>query len=311
MSGFKMRRRVVLAMIESTYGTDANPTTSANAILCRTVRTTPLAGEDIDRNLIRAHFGNSEQVAGEKHVELELEVELAGSGTAGDAPAWGPLLRACGFAETEYAGVSVAYNPITGSEESITCYIHRDGVLHKFTGGRGTVRFDLSTNNIPYMTFRFMGLLGDISNTAIPQADTSAFQHPEPVTHANTSALSLHGADLSFQSLTIDLAVNTVKHQIVGQPTSHLITDRQPTGTAVVEEPALSTLNLYDKAKTAAQGAMAVTHGKTAGNIIEFTAPKVRSGSPTEQDQNGVQMLSLPLGIDPDTGNDELVITVK
>ena len=311
MSGFKMRRRVVLASVETTYGTDAAPTESANAILARTVQVTPLAGENIQRNLIRGHFGNSEEVAGEKHVELQLEVELAGSGSAGTAPKWGPLLRACGFAETEEVGVSVSYNPITGGEESITCWIHRDGVLHKFVGGRGTVSFSMSTNNIPYFTFNFMGILGPISNAEIPQADTSGWIMPAPVTNANTTALNLFGSDLSFDQLSFDIGVETVKHQLVGQETSMQITDRQPTGTAVVEEPALAVIDLYEKAKTSARGALSVTHGKVAGNIIEFSAPAVGIGSPTEQDKNGVQMLSLPLTINPDTGNDELVITVK
>ncbi|PHS48756.1 MAG: hypothetical protein COB05_04400 [Marinobacter sp.] len=312
MSGFKMRKRLVLAAIETTYGTDASPSAAANAILTRTVQVTPLAGEDIERNLLRSYYGNSQALAGEKHVELTMEVELAGSGEAGTAPGWGVLLRACGFAETVESGVDVAYNPITDGEESISCWIHRDGVLHKFTGGRGSVRFDLGVNNIPYMTFTFLGLLGTISNTSMPTtADYSPWQVPVPVTQANTSALTLHGASVSFSQLTLDMAVEAVKHQVVGSDSSIKIVDRAPSGTAVIEEPQLSTLNLYQKARDAVTGALALTHGKTAGNIIEISAPKVGTASPTEQDRNGVQMLSVPLTINPDTGNDELVITVK
>lgn len=312
MSGFKMRRRLVLAAIETTYGTEATPTAVANSILTRTVQVTPMAGEDIDRNLLRSYYGNSQSIAGEKHVELTMEVELAGSGTAGTAPAWGPLLRACGFAETVNAGTDVAYNPITDGEESISCWIHRDGVLHKFTGGRGSVSFNLGVNNIPFMTFSFLGLLGTISNTEIPAtADYSGFQSPLPVTNANTGALSLHGIALSFSQLTLDMSVETVKRQVVGASSSILIVDRSPSGSAVVEEPALSTLDLYGKAKNASLGALDITHGTVAGNIIQIAAPKMGSGSPTEQDLNGVQMLSVPLSINPDAGNDELVITVK
>ncbi|MEX2475066.1 phage tail tube protein [Marinobacter sp.] len=312
MAGFKMRRRLVLATIEAAYGDDEAPTPEANAILTRTVQVTPLAGDDIERNLLRAYYGNSQSIAGEKHVELTMEVELAGSGTAGDAPAWGVLLRACGFAETEEAGTEVVYNPITDSEESISCWIHRDGVLHKFTGGRGSVRFNLGVNNIPFMTFTFLGLLGTISNENMPTtADYSPWTAPLPVTNANTTPLTLHGADLSFSEFTLDMAVETVKHMVVGDSSSILIVDRAPSGTAVVEEPDLATLNLYNKARDASLGNLALAHGTVAGNIVEFAAPKIGNGSPTEQDLNGVQMLSLPLTINPDAGNDELVITVK
>lgn len=312
MAGFKMRRRLVLAAIESVYGTDPGLTPAANAILTRTVQVTPLAGDDIDRPLLRAYYGNSQSIAGEKHVELTMEVELAGAGTAGDAPPWGPLLRACGFAQTVDAGVDVTYNPVTGGEESISCWIHRDGVVHKFTGGRGSVSFNLGVNNIPFMTFTFLGLLGTISNEAMPTtADYSEFQVPSPVTNDYTSALSLHGAAVSFSQFTLDVAVEAVKHQVVGANSSINIVDRGPAGTAVIEEPALATLNLYTKARDASLGELTLTHGTTPGNIIEIFAPKMANGSPTEQDLNGVQMLSVPLTINPDTGNDELVITVK
>lgn len=311
MSAFKMKRRAVLAKIETTYGTDAAPTGAANAILCRSVSVTPLAGDDIARELIRDYYGNAQQIAGEKHVELELEVELAGAGAAGSAPAWGPLLRACGFAETIDAGVDVQYNPISDDEESLSVYVHRDGVLHKFSGGRGSVSLGLSTNQIPVLKFKFLGLLGTITNTALPTTNYTAWQAPLPVTTTNTSGFSLHGVALSFSQLDIDMAVDTVKHQVVGPASSILVVDRKPSGTVVVEEPALATLDLYTKARDASLGALALTHGTTAGNIIEFAAPKVGTGSPTEQDLNGVQMLSLPLTINPDTGNDELVITVR
>lgn len=312
MAGFKMRRRLVLAAIETNYGTDATPTAAANAIQVSTVEVTPLAGDDIRRELVRPYYGNSQLIAGEKHVELTLGVELAGSGTAGTAPAWGPLLRACGFAETVTAGTDVVYNPITDLEESLTCYIHRDGVLHKFTGGRGTVSFQLNVNGLPMMTFRFLGLLGQISNTALPTtADYSQFQTPLPVTNANTSPLTLHGVDVSFSEFSIDMAVDVGKHMVVGAASSIQIRERAPAGTAVIEEPALSTLDLYTKARDASLGALQLTHGKTPGNIVEFSAPAIGNGSPTEQDLNGVQMLSVPLTINPVNGNDELVITVK
>ncbi|MDX1755886.1 MAG: hypothetical protein R3175_07505 [Marinobacter sp.] len=311
MAGFKTRRRVVLAKTEATYGTDAAPDAAANAILTRTVSVTPLAGDDIRRDLLRPYYGNSQSIAGEKHVEMTIEVELAGSGTAGTAPAWGPLLRACGFAETISAGVDVTYNPITGNEESLTCYVHRDGMLHKFHGGRGSVQFNTDVNQLPYMTFRFLGLYAPVSSDALPTPDYSGFVEPLPVSNTNSSALTLHGAAVSFSQFRLDMAVDTVKHQVVGDATSIQVVDRQPSGTAVIEEPALATLDLYAKARDASLGAVSLTHGTVAGNIVQFDAPKVGTGSPTEQDLNGVQMLSVPLTINPDAGNDELVVTVK
>ena len=46
-----------------------------------------------------------------QRVEVTFEVEMAGSGTAGTAPAFGPLLKACGNSETIVTDTSVTYAP--------------------------------------------------------------------------------------------------------------------------------------------------------------------------------------------------------
>jgi len=306
-----MRRRAILAKIETTYGVDAAPTGAVNAILVRSVTLTPLAGDDIERALIRPYFGSSPMIAGEKHAELEIEVELAGAGAAGTAPKWSPLLRACGFAETLVAATSAAYNPITGSEESLTLYVHRDGILHKLTGARGTVSFMLDVNSIPVMKFKFLGLLGTITDAALPVVTVSGFIAPLPVTSANTSGFALHGYAGSFSSLSLDMAVSPTKHMVVGPSTSILVTDRKPSGSVTIEEPSLAAKDFYTASRDASLGAFALQHGTTAGNIITFAAPAVSLGSPTEQDTNGIQMMTIPLNINPVSGNDELILTVK
>jgi len=310
MAGFKMRKRLILAKIESTYGTDSSPTAAADAVLARSVEVTPLAGEDIQRELLRSYYGNAQSVAGEKHVEMTVEVELAGSGTPGTAPAWGTLLRACGFAETT-AVSDVTYNPITGGEESISCYVHRDGILHKFTGGLGSAQFTTDVNTIPFIRFRFLGLFAPVSQTAIPSGDYSAWTPAVPVTNGNTSPLILHGTSLTFSRLSVDMSVDVNKNLVVGQDTAIQISGRSPSGTAVIQEPDLATLDLYAKALAGDSGVFSLIHGTVAGNIVSFTGPKVATGSPSEQDLNGTQMLSVPLTINPDSGNDELVITVS
>ena len=81
MAGFIMRRRLVLAANEATYGTDAAPTPAANAILTRTVQVTPLAGEDIPRDLLRAYYGNSQSI----DLRMERPSGVAKAHTSGAA----------------------------------------------------------------------------------------------------------------------------------------------------------------------------------------------------------------------------------
>lgn len=91
----------VLAKIEATYAVDPTPSGAANAVLLNGQPTlTPMEMPSVQRDVLRPFFGNSESLPGSIYGKLELNVESAGPGAAGTAPAWGVLMRACGFSET-------------------------------------------------------------------------------------------------------------------------------------------------------------------------------------------------------------------
>src|SRR5437879_1663299 len=110
-----MRNVLLLAKIEVTVGTDPVPAAALNSMLARAITPQPVMAEFAERSNIRPYFGTNGQVAVAQHSECELEVELASSGAAGTAPAWGPLLQACGFSETLTASTSAVYAPVTSN----------------------------------------------------------------------------------------------------------------------------------------------------------------------------------------------------
>ena len=162
------RRQLLLAEIEITYGTDPTPTSAANAILVRNIEVTPLEADTVSRELIRPYLGQSEQLLAQTRVLVNFEVELAGSGTAGTAPAYGPLLKACAMTETISAGVSVTYEPNSDtSPGSVTIYFNNDGVLHKATGCRGTFSLNCAVDEIPTVAFEFTGIYNSPTDVSI------------------------------------------------------------------------------------------------------------------------------------------------
>ena len=152
----KSRKRLLRAKIESSYGTDPTPA-GTDAVLVRSLEITPLNADLVERELILPYMGNFEQLLGNQHVEITFEVELAGSGSAGTAPAWGPIIRACGFSETISASTSVTYAPVSSSFESCTIYFDNDGVNHKIKGCRGTFSMTCELNAIPVISFTMTG----------------------------------------------------------------------------------------------------------------------------------------------------------
>lgn len=305
------RKRTILAKTEVTYGVDPTPTGAANAILVRNLNITPLNAELVSRDLVRPYLGASEQLLASSYVTVEFEVEMAGSGTAGTAPAYGPLLLACGMAATTSAGVSVTYAPVSSAFGSATIYYNVDGVLHKVTGARGNVELNIEVGQIPVFRFSFTGLYNAPTDAAAPAVTYTAFQTPLAANSDNTSAFSLYSYSGALQSLNVNLN-NAITYRTLIGAEDVLMTDRQVSGTAVFEAPTVAEKDYWSLALGSTLGNMSITHGTTAGNRVEITSSRAKITNPTYQDANGIHMLQAPFNLVPSTaGNDEVSIIVR
>jgi hypothetical protein len=110
----------LLCKIEPTPGTDSVPTGAANAVLLRGQPSlTPLDMVQDERNLLLPYFGNQGSMPSVAFGKLDFEFELAGSGTAGAAAPYGPILRACAVSETLTAAPVTGTAQVGGSTTSI------------------------------------------------------------------------------------------------------------------------------------------------------------------------------------------------
>jgi len=108
----KSKSKVLLAKIEVTEDTDPTPV-GTDAVLTTGLNVDIYTGNTISRDFDRATLGASEVINTNPHNSLSFDVEMQASSTAGTAPAYGPVLRACGLSETISAGVSVTYAPVS------------------------------------------------------------------------------------------------------------------------------------------------------------------------------------------------------
>lgn len=304
------RKRVLLAKIESTYGTDPTPTGSSNAILIANPTLTPFEAEQVQRETVQPYLGSRGIFHVGQRVRLEFDVEMAGGGGAGTAPGYGPLLRACGFGETTNAGVSVVYAPVSTGFESVTCHFHQDGSKHAFVGCRGNVELRLNVKQIPVYHFTLVGLYVAPAAASDPTPTLTAFQTPLSVSNDNTPTFTLHSYAGKLQALSANLNNAVVHRELVGEE-SVQISDRQANGQITIEAPALGTKDYFAIAAAGTQAALQVVHGGTAGNIVQIDAPKVQLTNPQYADSDGIQMLQMGLALVPSSGDDELTITVK
>lgn len=305
------RKRVILAKTETTYGTDPTPTGAANAILVRNLNVTPQSTQLVGRELIRPFLGNFEQLQASTHVELDFEVELAGSGAAGTAPGYGPLLRACGLSETITASTKVEYKPVSSGFESVTIYFNVDGVLHKITGARGDVEIMINSAQIPVYKFKFVGIYNAPTDTALPSVTYTAFQSPLVANTTNTPAFSFFGVAPILQDLSFQLGNQVDYITRIGSQYVQM-TDRKAAGQVTFQADTMAFKDWFSAAAGTSLGALSITHGTAAGNKVILSSGTVDLLQPTYTDNNGVQMIQVGYVMTPSTaGNDEFTLTVE
>lgn len=300
------RKRTILAKTETSYGVSAAPTGS-DAILVRNLDITPLESDTVSRDLIRPYLGNSEQLLANPRVRVTCEVELAGSGAAGTAPRYGPLLLACAMAATTVASTSVTYAPVSTAFSSVTIAYNIDGVQHLLTGCRGTFTLSCQLGQLPVLQFEMTGIFNSPTDTAAPTVTYAQQATPLLFRDGSTSGFSFLGYSGCLMSVDFNMANTIVYRELIGCTKEVLITDRRPAGTVVIEAPTIAQKNYFADAIANTTGSLTFTHGTTAGNRVVFTAGQADLTQPTYSDSDGIHMLNLPYVATPTTaGNNEV-----
>lgn len=314
-----IRNSAILAKIEATPGVDAVPTGAANAILVSDLSITQTYN-NVDRGLIRPFFGASEQLAGTRSLEIGFDVELSGSGAAGTAPAWGPLLQACGMTETLVASTTATYLPNTdgATAKSLTIYYYDDGLLHKALMARGSCEFKLGMGERPVMSFKFTALDGGASAAGNPSQTLTAWKAPLVITDPNASDITLGctiaagvitgGTTYPSRGLTLNLGAE-VKHIPLLGGESVDIVNRDTTGSFSLDLTAAQEATMLADVAANTLISVGFSYGVAAGYKVAIHAPAVQRINPKKEDQDGRRLIGFDLRMTPTTaGNDELRI---
>lgn len=293
------RKRSILAKAESSYGSDPTPTGSANYVQVIDLNIEPIVSDEVSRDLIRPYMGNYEVIPANTRVNVTFDVEMSGSGSAGTAPKYGAILKACALSETISGGNTVTYAPVTTPSDSVTLFVNYDGVRHKVTGARGTFSMSCEVNQIPRISFSLTGIFNAPTDTALPTVTVSNQASPLIFKNGSTSSFAIFGFAAALQSWSLDFNNEVIYRELVGGTKEVLITDRRPAGTVVVEAVALSAHNFFTDYTGTSTGTNTWLHGTTAGNKVTVSCPQTDLGQPTYEESDGVTMLSLPFYATP------------
>lgn len=183
---------LLLAKIESAYGTDPVPTGGLNVIAV-TREGVNFSGnfEHLTRMILD---GTISKVSGRNAMpstKLSFRVELRGnrttggtdtditSGASAQAIEIDCLLRACDLEATYTAETTdgardgyVTYKPTVPTDEgaSVTFYYFTGSKLHIITGAKGTLKGSMEAGKFAYLDFEFSGVYNDVRDAALPAA---------------------------------------------------------------------------------------------------------------------------------------------
>ncbi len=308
--GILLNRAQVAAKIETVEGT-AETLSASDAFLVFTPKADPEV-ERYKRDPVRANLGQLESLPGARSAKLTFTVELAGSGTAGTAPAWGKLLKACGCSETVVANTSVTYAPASTGIPSMTLALYMDGVIKKIWGARGTFQLVLEKGKPGLINFTFTGADYSVTDGALLSGVSYSTVQP-PTLLGVTFTYDSYAAKIS--KLTLDAGNQVILADDVTKSSGHfaaLITERDPKITFDPEMVTVATKDFFGQWVGTAGKALSLSGlGSTAGNLVALSAPKCQIEEIKLGERTAYWTLEVSAGAKMNAGDDEwsLVLT--
>jgi len=302
-----IRNEVVLARIESAYNTDSVPV-AADAVAVKTELSWAHEGlRIIERDLIKQGLDKPKRIHAGMLKTITIPVELKGSGSAGTAPEFGTLLRACGYGETIVASTSVTYLPVSSAIESCSIYYFEDGgPRHVLTGCRGTVSFNISVDDVPGAIFTITGHTFDPTDTSPP---TAVYDATDPVAAV--------GSTFTFGGLSKVITEIGIETQNEMAFPDHLsasdgygeirISGRDFVGSFNPESVLVATDSVIADFVAGIQKAVVIGPiGSASGNIVTFTAPAASYIDLSPAERSGIRVYDQQFELNISSGDDEI-----
>ena len=303
------RRRLAVVAVETQYGVAPDPATATILEVVMLDAGNPYAGNTVERERMRYGFGNFEQINTGPNVERQIRVPFSGSGTAGEPPAYSPLLRACALSETIDATVgseSVTYQPVSQGMDSVTIWWYEDGQVQEIRGARGTYEIGADAQSLPYWQFNLTGLYSRPENAPSVQGAESTVAGEVPINKQN-STFTMFNYPARLQAFSQNAGNQVEYRNLVGYEGVH-ITDRRVTGNITIEAPALADFNAFEKVEShqlVTLGEVTLTHGTAPGNIIKAEGLQAQAANITPSDNQGIMHYGMEIRYLPTGSNDD------
>lgn len=208
----RTRNAAVTFKIESTEGVEAAPSASTDGVLVE-ISGSPISysPQTTQTNEVTGSLDPRAPIVGGIQVAVRFRVYLKGSGTAGTAPEFGDMLRACGLAET-VTGTAVPAAAAAlggGTTTSATLGTAAGTTAQQYRGMPLVITGTGGDTGTFFITDYTTGKVATLTKTSVaPWAATNNYQIPVNVLYAPSSG--------TIPSGTLYLYMDGVLHKVFG-----------------------------------------------------------------------------------------------
>lgn len=194
MSNPRIDKKVVLAKLESTYGTDPSPVVASDPVRAFNV------GDymtEFNSLFPKTHDRSTylKAIPGTTYAMLTFRVWLSRTSTNGVEHMLSRLLKACFW---KHSSATLNKFDTIGdpdaTNDSVTIYFYNDGLLEKLTGARGTAQMHIESGGDCYLEFKMTGKYQTVGASACPTVDEANYSEGEIFT-AQNNTLTIGGQD--------------------------------------------------------------------------------------------------------------------
>ncbi|AYA63826.1 hypothetical protein [Alteromonas sp. RKMC-009] len=252
--------------------------------------------DTLDRELDDATLGYKPQMLVGQHFEISTEIEVAGAGTAGNAPVYGGMFKTAAFGETLNAGTDATYEQLDDdSWPDATFYFFHAGRNHKLLGAQANISWSLANGAVPTYTLTIKGIYGGVLAATMP---TPSFNQITPVkVGSQYTTFMLDGTEYAMINYSCDQSMEVNYTDIPGYE-GISIDDIKPEGSIEILAPEHGDFDPFALVTSEAQTFMPVScvHGGTAGNIVTFSNPQIQILGVSYGEFEGKRTFILPYG---------------
>lgn len=304
-SPFTATKTFVSTVTDVTTAITANATNpTMQAVKVRSVKVQPNM-TSIDRPIIKGSMGNDQNIIGKKMIQIDLEVELRGSGTAGTAPEYTPLLEACGLTATLVATTSVTFAPASTTATlaaGVTLRVFHDGMLYEATGCAGTGTVDMTIGNVLLATMTFQGSYAAPTVAAMGDITTIPYDTSSPIVGDVLDVVS-DGSAIKAAAFNMDFGNDVQEHYVTGDH-QFSVANRNPTLTLTKDSVGTAAeWAALAAATTAVISGAFTTQG--AGNTLTFNAPKAGRTAVAYNERAERDLLDVTYGLFESAANNQ------